>query len=52
MAGCSSDARFHEIQAARLAECKFKADKEYKECVTQQNDNFEKYKKQQAEQSK
>ncbi|MBQ4833357.1 hypothetical protein J8L70_08920 [Pseudoalteromonas sp. MMG010] len=50
VAGCSSDARFHEIQAARLAECKFKADKEYAECVEQQNDNFEEFKKQQVQQ--
>jgi len=50
LAGCSSDARFHELQSARLNECKLKADKEYYECINNQNDNFEKFKKQQVPQ--
>ncbi|TMO75036.1 hypothetical protein CWC17_06935 [Pseudoalteromonas sp. S3785] len=51
LAGCSSDARFHEIQSARLDECNYKADKEYYECLEQQDKNFEEYKKQQSEQT-
>ncbi|TMO82269.1 hypothetical protein CWC16_00455 [Pseudoalteromonas sp. S3776] len=51
LVGCSSDARFHEIQSARLDECNYKADKEYYECLEQQDKNFEEYKKQQNEQT-
>lgn len=49
LAGCSSDARFHEIQSARLDECNYKDDKEYYECLENQDKNFEEYKKQQSE---
>lgn len=49
LAGCSSDARFHEIQSARLDECNYKADKEYYECLKLQEANFEEFKKQRAE---
>jgi hypothetical protein len=52
VAGCSSDARFHEMQSARLDECSYKADKEYYECLKQQEANFEKFKQQQADKSK
>ena len=33
LSACSSDARYHEIQSARLSECNHMADKEYHECV-------------------
>ncbi|MBQ4798776.1 hypothetical protein J8L73_06485 [Pseudoalteromonas sp. MMG006] len=52
LGGCSSDARFHEIQSARLDECNYKADKEYYECLENQDKNFEEYKKHQSEQTK
>ena len=50
--GCSSNTRFHETQSARLDECNYMADKEYYECLKNQDKNFEKYKKQQSEQTK
>ena len=51
LSACSSDARYHEIQSARLDECNYKADKEYYECLENQDKNFEEYKKQQSEQT-
>ena len=45
--GCSSDSRYHEIQSARLGECSHMADKEYHECVKQQQDSYKEFKKQQ-----
>ncbi|KAF7763388.1 hypothetical protein PUND_b0766 [Pseudoalteromonas undina] len=47
LAGCSSDSRYHEIQSARLGECSHMADKEYHECVKQQQDSYKEFKKQQ-----
>ena len=47
LTGCSSDARYHEIQAARLGECSYMADKEYHECIKRQEDGYKKFKKQQ-----
>ena len=49
LSACSSDARYHEIQSARLSECNYMADKEYHECVKRQQDSYEEFKKQQAE---
>ncbi|WP_194441059.1 MULTISPECIES: hypothetical protein [unclassified Pseudoalteromonas] len=49
VSACSSDARYHEIQSARLSECNYLADKEYHECVKRQQDSYEEFKKQQAE---
>ncbi|TMP60033.1 hypothetical protein CWB77_12315 [Pseudoalteromonas sp. S1610] len=46
LAGCSSDSRYHEIQSARLGECSHMADKEYHECVKQQQDSYKEFKKQ------
>ena len=48
LAGCSSDSRYHEIQSARLGECSYMADKEYHECVKQQQDSYKEFKDQQA----
>ena len=48
LAGCSSDSRYHEIQSARLGECSHMADKEYHECVKQQQDSYKEFKKQQT----
>ena len=48
LAGCSSDSRYHEIQSARLGECSYMADKEYHECVNQQQDSYKEFKEQQA----
>ncbi len=48
LAGCSSDNRYHEIQSARLGECSYMADKEYHECVKQQQDSYKEFKEQQA----
>jgi uncharacterized lipoprotein len=48
LAGCSSDSRYHEIQSARLDECSHMADKEYHECVKQQQDSYKEFKKQQT----
>lgn len=48
LAGCSSDSRYHEIQSARLGECSYMADKEYHECVKQQQDSYKEFKEQQA----
>ncbi|URR00512.1 hypothetical protein LOC50_14890 [Pseudoalteromonas sp. SCSIO 43095] len=48
LAGCSSDSRYHEIQSARLRECSYMADKEYHECVKQQQDSYKEFKEQQA----
>lgn len=48
LAGCSSDSRYHEIQSARLVECSHMADKEYHECVKQQQDSYKEFKKQQT----
>lgn len=48
LAGCSSDSRYHEIQSARLDECSYMADKEYHECVKQQQDSYKEFKEQQA----
>lgn len=47
LAGCSSNSRYHEIQSARLGECSHMADKEYHECVKQQQDSYKEFKKQQ-----
>lgn len=47
LAGCSSESRYHEIQSARLGECSHMADKEYHECVKQQQDSYKEFKKQQ-----
>ncbi|HDZ33882.1 MAG TPA: hypothetical protein ENH67_13555 [Pseudoalteromonas sp.] len=52
LAGCSSDARFHELQSARLDECNYKADKEYYECLDKQDSNYEEFKKQQQAETK
>ncbi|WP_372762650.1 hypothetical protein [Pseudoalteromonas sp.] len=52
LSACSSDARFHEIQSARLDECNYKADAEYYECLKLQQSNFAKFKQQQAEKEK
>lgn len=52
LAGCSSDARFHELQSARLDECNYKADKEYYECLDKQDSNYEEFKKQQQTETK
>ncbi|KTF11505.1 hypothetical protein [Pseudoalteromonas sp. 10-33] len=52
LAGCSSDARFEQLQSARLNECNYKADKEYYECLKEQDSNYEEFKKQQVEKSK
>ncbi len=49
LSACSSDARYHEIQSARLSECNHMADKEYHECVKRQQDSYEEFKKQQAQ---
>lgn len=49
LSACSSDARYHEIQSARLNECNYLADKEYHECVKRQEDGYEEFKKQQVE---
>ena len=48
LAGCSSNSRYHEIQSARLGECSHMADKEYHECVKQQQDSYKEFKKQQT----
>ena len=48
LAGCSSESRYHEIQSARLGECSHMADKEYHECVKQQQDSYKEFKKQQT----
>ncbi|ALQ56859.1 Putative orphan lipoprotein [Pseudoalteromonas issachenkonii] len=48
IAGCSGDSRYHEIQSARLGECSYMADKEYHECVKQQQDSYKEFKEQQA----
>ncbi len=48
LAACSSDSRYHEIQSARLGECSYMADKEYHECVKQQQDSYKEFKEQQA----
>jgi len=48
LAGCSSDSRYHEIQSARLGECSHMADKEYHECVKQQQGSYKEFKKQQT----
>ena len=48
LAGCSSDSRYHEIQSVRLGECSHMADKEYHECVKQQQDSYKEFKEQQA----
>jgi uncharacterized lipoprotein len=47
LAGCSSNSRYHEIQSARLGECSHMADKEYHECVKQQQDSYKEFKKKQ-----
>ncbi|WP_405598077.1 MULTISPECIES: hypothetical protein [unclassified Pseudoalteromonas] len=52
LAGCSSDARFHEFQSARLNECNYKADKEYYECLNKQDSNYEEFKKKQKAETK
>ncbi|HEA19191.1 MAG: hypothetical protein ACTH4U_09315 [Pseudoalteromonas prydzensis] len=52
LTACSSDSRYHEIQAARLGECSYMADKEYHECVKRQQDSYDEFKKQrEAEQT-
>lgn len=48
LAACNSNSRYHEIQSARLGECSHMADKQYHECVKQQQDSYKKFKKQQA----
>ncbi|MCF7517952.1 MULTISPECIES: hypothetical protein [Pseudoalteromonas] len=50
LTGCSSNARFHELQSARLTECNYLADKEYHACVKRQQDSYENFKKQKSEQ--
>lgn len=45
LVACSSDARYHEIQSARLGECNYMADKEYHECIKRQEDSYDEYKK-------
>lgn len=45
LTACSTDARYHEIQSARLGECSYMADKEYHECVKRQQDSYDEYKK-------
>ena len=52
LAGCSSNSRYHEIQSARLGECSHMADKEYHECVKQQQDSYKEFKKQQTAEQK
>lgn len=48
LTACSSDARYHEIQSARLGECSYMADKEYHECVKNQQGSYDDYKKSRA----
>ena len=48
LAGCSSDSRFEQLQSARLNECNYKADKEYYQCIKEQESNYEEFKKHQA----
>ncbi|MBH0055936.1 hypothetical protein I6F65_03095 [Pseudoalteromonas sp. SWXJZ94C] len=52
LAACSSETRFHEVQSARLDECNYKADKEYYECLDNQDSNYEEFKKQQQADTK
>lgn len=51
ISACSSDARYHEVQSARLGECNYMADKEYHECIKRQEDGYDEYKKQQTPQN-
>lgn len=48
LAGCSSDSRFEQLQSARINECNYKADKEYYQCIKDQESNYEEFKKQQT----
>ncbi|MGO2478316.1 MAG: hypothetical protein ACTH7Q_08120 [Pseudoalteromonas sp.] len=50
LSACSSDARYYEIQSARLGECNYMADKEYHECIKRQEGRYGEFKKQQTEQ--
>ncbi|NMR27342.1 hypothetical protein HH219_17685 [Pseudoalteromonas sp. NEC-BIFX-2020_015] len=50
LTACSSNSRYHEIQSARLGECNYMADKEYHECIKRQEDGYDEFKKQRAEQ--
>lgn len=52
LVGCSSNSRYHEIQSARLGECSYMADKQYHECVKQQQDSYKEFKKQQADEQR
>jgi len=52
LGGCSSDARYHEIQSARLGECNYMADKEYHECIKRQEGSYDEFKKQAEQTSK
>ncbi|CAM4412950.1 hypothetical protein [Pseudoalteromonas ostreae] len=47
LTGCSTAARYHEVQAARLSECSHMADKEYHECIKRQENGYKEFKNQQ-----
>lgn len=47
LCACSSNARYHEIQSARLDECAHMADKQYHTCIQRQQDSYKKFKEQQ-----
>ncbi|MBB1292130.1 hypothetical protein [Pseudoalteromonas sp. SR41-4] len=47
LTACSTDARYHEVQAARLGECSHMADKEYHQCIKRQEDGYKEFKQQQ-----